>query len=216
LLASDGNDVGANTVSDNSEDGIFLWQYCDNNTITGNSIVSNSGIGVYLRWSHDNVITDNDISLNNDFGIYLYLDTASNRIYHNNVTNNAQNAGGYSNHSNAWDDGYPSGGYWSDYMGSDGNADGIGDTPYLISETTGTRDDCPLMVPYAGNSPPNIPSNPWPANKATDVSLDIVLTWTGGDSGPPDTVTYDVYFGTSSSPPLVSKTNREPRITQQI
>ena len=52
------------------------------------------------------------------------------------------------------------------------------------------------------NSPPNTPSNPTPANGATNVFLSSQLKWSGGDpDGNP--VTYDVYFGTTSSPSKV-------------
>jgi len=54
------------------------------------------------------------------------------------------------------------------------------------------------------NNPPNTPSSPSPLNHATGVSVNTDLSWTGGDFDVGDTVTYDVYFGTSSSPPLVS------------
>lgn len=54
------------------------------------------------------------------------------------------------------------------------------------------------------NNPPNTPSNPNPANGATGVSTTPTLSWTGGDPDVGDTVTYDVYFGTAASPPLVS------------
>jgi len=53
------------------------------------------------------------------------------------------------------------------------------------------------------NSPPNLPSNPSPSNGATNIPLSTTLSWTGGDPDPGDTVTYDVYFGTTSSPPKV-------------
>jgi thiol-disulfide isomerase/thioredoxin len=53
------------------------------------------------------------------------------------------------------------------------------------------------------NDPPYTPSNPDPADGATDVSLDANLEWDGGDPDG-DSVTYDVYFGDSSPPPLVS------------
>ena len=53
------------------------------------------------------------------------------------------------------------------------------------------------------NNPPNTPSNPDPDDGETDVELDPILSWTGGDPDG-DSVTYDVYFGDSSPPPLVS------------
>ena len=53
-----------------------------------------------------------------------------------------------------------------------------------------------------GNVPPNTPSNPDPEDGATDVSINEILRWDGGDPNSGDTVTYDVYFGTSSPPPL--------------
>ena len=55
------------------------------------------------------------------------------------------------------------------------------------------------------NSPPNTPSNPDPPNGATDVSINKILKWTGGDPNYGDKATYDVYFGKSSPPPLVAE-----------
>ncbi len=66
---------------------------------------------------------------------------------------------------------------------------------YLPSETTATV--------IENNLPPNQPSSPNPANGATNVPVSNDLSWTGGDPNPGDTVTYDVYFGTSSTPPKV-------------
>jgi hypothetical protein len=37
------------------------------------------------------------------------------------------------------------GNYWSDYTGTDGNGDGLGDSPYSIESN---NDEHPLMVPW--------------------------------------------------------------------
>lgn len=53
------------------------------------------------------------------------------------------------------------------------------------------------------NYPPNVPSNPVPANGGANQSESVTLTWQSGDVDG-DAVTYDVYFGTSPTPPLVA------------
>jgi hypothetical protein len=60
------------------------------------------------------------------------------------------------------------------------------------------------------NHPPNEPNNPIPPNSSINVSIDIVLCWTGGDPDPSDIVTYDVYLGVDFPPDnLVSHNQTE-------
>jgi hypothetical protein len=53
------------------------------------------------------------------------------------------------------------------------------------------------------NNPPYEPYNPSPYHHELGVLVTADLSWSGGDPDG-DAVTYDVYFGLSSSPPLVS------------
>jgi len=84
----------------------------------------------------------------------------NNTLYNNNFVNNneqlVKNLG--DNKANFWDNGFE-GNYWSDYLGSDQNNDGIGDSPYLIysehldydlgrmAEYVSGEDNHPLMAP---------------------------------------------------------------------
>jgi len=54
------------------------------------------------------------------------------------------------------------------------------------------------------NNPPYQPSNPNPSNHAIDVDINTNLSWTGGDPDPGDTVTYDVYFGSTQQLPKIA------------
>ncbi len=50
------------------------------------------------------------------------------------------------------------------------------------------------------NTPPSQPSNPNPSHNASDVPLDVELRWDASDDVDGDQVTYDLRFGTSTSP----------------
>jgi len=52
------------------------------------------------------------------------------------------------------------------------------------------------------NDAPNEPSNPNPEDEESGVSVDIILSWTGGDPDNDDVI-YDIYFGDYSPPPLL-------------
>jgi hypothetical protein len=64
-------------------------------------------------------------------------------------------------------------------------------------------------VPVSCNNPPNTPSNPTPADGAISVPVTAVLSWTGGDPDPGDTVTYDVYLGAANPPTTLRCDDRD-------
>ena len=143
------NNIIGNTVESNVY-GVNCWAYADNNRIIGNNITGNSSAGAWLAGSSNDTVTENNIAAN---GLGIYLQSSSNdSIYHNNFVDNPTQTLTYDSPA-TWDNGYPSGGnYWSDYVGSDNYSgpyqnqpgkDGIGDTPYNISDSDVDR--YPLM-----------------------------------------------------------------------
>jgi len=57
-------------------------------------------------------------------------------------------------------------------------------------------------APTVTNLPPITPSDPSPADNASDVPIDVTLSWACTDPNG-DMLTYDIYFGTTNPPPLV-------------
>ncbi len=133
--------------------GVYIWT--TDNTVTGNTIIG-SNVGVFLAES-SNIIVGNYIE-NNGEGLFLgplpdTHKTVHNIIYQNSFVNNTMQVYDCEctdpntiQHLNIWDNG-TIGNYWSDYSGIDTNKDGIGDTPYSISDDD--SDVCPLMAPLA-------------------------------------------------------------------
>lgn len=129
--------------------GMYIWT--ENNTITGNAVSENI-VGILLSGCNNGIIR-NCIG-KNDMGIFFGVNTPGDEpinitLTHNSfVDNDVHFSGcfceGYNTTEpmHTWDDG-KEGNFWSDYNGSDGNGDGVGDTPYVIDVQN--QDRYPLM-----------------------------------------------------------------------
>jgi parallel beta-helix repeat protein len=141
IFTSSNNIVSNNTMTHNTNDGIGI--YTSSNNIVKNNIISENSYGIVLSTSNNNVVTRNSIYLSTNFGVNIASGSSNNVFYHNNL-NNSQQVEPDSSLAlpNIWDlNG--EGNYWSDYNGTDANADGIGDTQYKIDFRN--RDNNPLM-----------------------------------------------------------------------
>jgi hypothetical protein len=105
--------------------------------------------------------------------------SGNNIVFHNNFVNNThQVRNDYTVYgTDFWDNG-SEGNYWSDYTGNDTNADGIGDTPYIIDENR--KDNFPLMFPYdienntiirPSAETSSVPPEPFPATPVAVASI---------------------------------------------
>lgn len=69
--------------------GIKIYQYSENNTISQN-IISNNNLGIDASSSENNIISDNYISNNSQQGVYFYTDSSDNIFTKNIFTYNGQ------------------------------------------------------------------------------------------------------------------------------
>ena len=136
--------------------GMYIWT--SNNKIVG-CAVSDNIVGILLS-GDSNYLTENYITRNEE-GIFFGVNQPGNEplnivLTRNSfIENDVQFSGCVCKDYNTtepvhtWDDG-KEGNYWSDYNGTDKDADGIGDTPYVIDVQNQAR--YPLMQIVA--SPP--------------------------------------------------------------
>jgi nitrous oxidase accessory protein len=110
------------------------------NRLLNNEIVANNE-GILLDNSTNNTFMNNSVDMN---GLGIYLNTSSgNSIYLNKFFSNFQNA--LDEGKNTWNTS-SAGNLWSDYNGTDVDGNGIGDTPYIVNQTTGSIDYMPLVT----------------------------------------------------------------------
>jgi parallel beta-helix repeat protein len=190
-----------NVTADNNWINGMIIGYAHSNTITDCLITNTYLFGVFIADSTSNVIKNNTIQDNGSSAFYSVRNTSLNRVYHNNIIDNAYReywaqARSHIPNQIIWDNGYPDGGnYWSDYVGADDGSndrvadDGIGDTniphPWDSPSPGHYRysrlDHYPLMAPYCPNEPPVADAGgPYDTVEGTEIVLD------GSGSSDPD------------------------------
>jgi parallel beta-helix repeat protein len=153
-----------NLITEN-QNGMQFESYFSSDIIWRNTISHNSQRGIWLKGNCKyNTFYENTITDNGDRGVQIDSSSTSNSFYHNNFINNPCHA--YSTASTYWDDSYPSAGnYWDNYTGSDNysgsgqndpGSDGLGDTPLHIQGGSNV-DHYPLMRPWNGTYPVPMP-----------------------------------------------------------
>ena len=135
LKESNRNHITHNTIINNSGYGIFLDFYANNNQIKNNIIKTNE-IGIRIKTAILNTVTKNWLIENTGEGIHLCCSSHDNTMFQNYLINNSVNA--MDRFSNQWN--YKDiGNYWSDYVQQnlnaiDENQDGFWDIPYIIED----------------------------------------------------------------------------------
>jgi hypothetical protein len=140
----------------------FYLNFSHNNIISRNSVNTvNLAYAIYMSNSNYNIFHDNKVTVTK-WNIDLILTQSQNNTFYNNAFIDEDNDPhvklGATSTNNFWDNS-TIGNYWSNYNGTDENADGIGDSPYIINENN--HDNYPLMDldTFFGYDFPNTISN---------------------------------------------------------
>lgn len=160
---------------------------------SNNQIYHNNLTGIRLIFSSNNTFFCNSMTNNAVYDtIALDQGTKNNTFYTNNFPANCsiriQDAG-----ATFWDNG-TIGNYWSNYNGTDGNGDGIGDSPYVITGVkwdndaggdvsfVAGQDNYPLMAPYdiENNKVVVPPPDPFPVSPIAALAAFAVVVAAAG------------------------------------
>ena len=135
---------GANNIVRNCEiqdfsNGVLILLDSNNNEIINCNIINNENAVDIRINSNNNVVTSCNIYYNLQ-SVRIWQNSNNNYLYLNNFWKNDIVAIDECN--NTWDNGIK-GNYWDKYRGVDANEDGIGDTPFVISN--GIVDRYPII-----------------------------------------------------------------------
>ncbi|MCX6666362.1 MAG: DUF2341 domain-containing protein [Euryarchaeota archaeon] len=90
--------------------------------------------------------------------------------------------------------------------------DGVYNVNLTVTDNDGAQNTIHKTINVSTPNPPYTPNTPNPPNTATGVNIDADIFWTGGDPDPDDTVTYDVYFGSTYPPTAKVSSNQTANI----
>ena len=118
-----------NIARKNKRDGLLFRdaQFCD----IRENVLDRNGEGMFFFSSTDNIIMDNKI-IKNKVGVKIWAGSLRNRVEGNLFIGNERQVFFVASEDMFWGEDGP-GNYWSDYLGWDQDADGIGDRPYRVS-----------------------------------------------------------------------------------
>jgi parallel beta-helix repeat protein len=158
-----------NIIADNNLTGCDAVpiEWGSENRVYGNRIM-NGGAAFQVTRGAGNVFFANYVA-NNTVGVRLGYDmteiarqsgpsAVNNAVYQNSFVNNTVQGTDWNwLGTNRWNNG-TAGNFWSDYKGVDSNGDGIGDTPYMLTEAVSyynlriiTTDKYPLVRPFSAS-----------------------------------------------------------------
>lgn len=147
------NNIVRNCNMQDFANGVLIILNSNNNEIINCNIINNENAVDIRANSNFNVVTGCNINSNLQ-SIRIWQNSNNNLVYLNNFQKNDLDA--IDENNNSWNN-QTKGNYWDRYRGVDADGDGIGDTPYVISE--GKVDRFPIIsiiIPDIVTSPDNV------------------------------------------------------------
>ena len=145
-----GGRISNNTCINNVGDGVAVWGwYSSYILIADNFCFNNSRDGINFANYEFATLMNNTCANNTRYGLFLDYRVINCSIFWNTFANNSNNV------IDDGEDNFIHHNFWSNYTGSDGDADGIGDTPHSIPGGADNEDQYPLVTPGF----PKVPSS---------------------------------------------------------